>query len=185
MLKKMLFALVAIIIPVTLCAQEAQEPSKQPATKLEKFQEKTGEVLIRSYTEVGTIRGLGGVITVDAREFRVASNPKQRVTGIGITVKESGRLERLNTSFVDDDEINSLINGIEYISKITPAVTNLKNFEADYRTKGELRISVYNDSKGEISAVVSCGRIGKTQSFIKLGDLEELKKLILTAKSKL
>jgi len=43
MLKRILFVLIAIISPVILFAQESQEPSKKPTTKLEKFQEKTGK----------------------------------------------------------------------------------------------------------------------------------------------
>lgn len=163
---------------------EGEQP-KSPATKLEAFQARTGVVLIRGYTTVGVVSGRGGIVTVDARELRDASSPNSRATGISISVQETGRLERENTSYVDTDEIDSLLKGIEYIMKIGKDVTKLQNFEADYRTKGDLRITVYNDTKGQISAAVSSGRIGRTQAFIELRDLEELRKLILTAKARL
>lgn len=129
--------------------------------------------------------GARATVTVDAREFRDASNPNSRAAGIAIVVKESGRLERENTSFVDADEIDSLLKGIEYIAKIGKDVTKHENFEADYKTKGDLRISVYNDPSGKISAAVASGRIGRTRAFIQMRDLEELHKLITEAKAKL
>jgi hypothetical protein len=70
-------------------AQEQGEQPKPPATKLEAFQARTGVVLIRGYTKIGTIRGTGSTVTVDAREFRDASNPTSRATGIAIEVRET------------------------------------------------------------------------------------------------
>ena len=147
-------------------AQEQGEQPKPPATKLEAFQARTGVVLIRGYTEIGTIGGRSSTVTVTAREFRDASNPTSRATGIAIEVKEVGRLERQNTSFVDADEIDSLLKGIDYIAKIGKDITKHENFEVDYRTKGDLRIGVFNSGRsGNIHAVIASGRIGRTSAF--------------------
>jgi TRAP-type C4-dicarboxylate transport system substrate-binding protein len=95
-------------------------------------------------------------------------------------------LGRQNTSFVAADEIDSLLKGIDYIAKIGNDITKHENFEVDYRTKGDLRISVFNSSRsGNISAVIASGRIGRTQTFIGMRDLEEFRKLIDAAKAKL
>ena len=59
---------------LSLC-QEQGETRKTPATKLEAFQARTGAVLIRGYSTVGTLRGEGSDVSVDAREFRDGSNP--------------------------------------------------------------------------------------------------------------
>jgi hypothetical protein len=169
-----------------LPAKEQSEHSKPPATKLEAFQARTGVVVIRGYTSVGTVHGrFGSIVTVDAREFRDASNPKSRVAGISISVKAFRPLERENTSFVDAEEIDSLLKGIEYITKIGRDVTSLQKFEADYRTKGNLRITVFDNEKGEISASIESGPVGPTTAFIDLLELEAFRKLILEAKSKL
>ena len=179
-------ALVALLCTGTAFAQDQTEQKKAPATKLEAFQSRTGVVLIRGYSTVGSLRGMGGEVVVDAREFRDGSNPNSpRATGVSITVKENGRLERENMSYIDLDEIDSLLKGIEYISKVNNDVTKLALFEVDYRTKGDLRITVFNNAKGEVSAAISCGTIGRTQSFIKLTDLDKLREMISTAKSKL
>ena len=180
-----------IVISILICsavsfAQDQANPAKAPSTKLEAFQSRTGVVLIRGYSIVGTLIGEAGAVSVDAREFRDGSNPNSpKATGISITIKETGRLERENTSYIDIDEIDSLVKGIEYISKVTKDVTNLDQFEVDYRTKGDLRITVFNGTRGEISARVSSGTIGRTDTFIKLAELDKLRELILAAKAKL
>jgi hypothetical protein len=179
-------ALAVILCAGGAFAQVQTEQTKAPATKLEAFQSQTGIVLIRGYSTVGSLRSLSSEVVVDAREFRDGSNPNSpRATGVSITVKESGRLERENTSYIDLDEIDSLLKGIEYISKVTKDVTKLALFEVDYRTKGDLRITVFNSDRGDVSAAVSSGTIGRTRAFIKLTELEKLRGLIATAKSML
>src|SRR5690606_1670563 len=103
-------------------------------------------------------------------------------SGISITVKESGRLERENISFIDRDEIDSLLAGLDYISKVTKSATSLELFEADYRTKGDFTITVFNSKSGGLSAAVTSGRIGKTRAFLDIEDIQELRSLILKAK---
>lgn len=122
-------------VAVLAFAQETPDASKSPpATKLEAFSARTGIVLIKAFSTVGAVNGMG-TVTIDAREFRDASNPKLREYGIAIAVKESGRLERENTSYIDFDEIDSLLAGIEYISKIDNSITTMQEFEGEYRTK--------------------------------------------------
>lgn len=176
--------LVALLCAGAAFAQAQTEQTKAPATKLEAFQSRTGVVLIRGYSTVGTLRALGGQVVVNAREFRDGSTPNSpRATGVSITVKETGRLERENTSYIDLDEIDSLLKGIEYVSKVTKDATKLAQFEVDYRTKGDLRITVFNDLRGNVSAAISSGTIGRTQAFVSLTDLEQLRQLVATAKA--
>jgi hypothetical protein len=162
--------------------QQKESPAAPPATKLEAFSAKTGVVLIRGYSPIASINGLGSV-SIDAREFRDAGNPKLRVTGLSIEVKESGRLERESTSFVDYDEIDSLLQGIEYISKIDRNITPMKSFEAEYKTKGDFSITTFSEHNGDIGVAVSSGRFGKVSAYLKLSDLAKLGTLIQAGKT--
>ncbi len=179
------FALLAALATPAVAQQQAADAAAQqraaPSTKIEAFSAKTGVVMIKGFSTVGRIRGQG-IVSVDAREFRDASSPKTGVYGVAIEVKESGRLERETRSFIDQDEIDSLVSGIDYISKISKSVTIMKDFEAEYRTKGDFSITVFSDSTGGLSLAVASGRIGKTSVYLKLGDLDQLKALILEAK---
>lgn len=91
-------AWIAFTAAFLLCAPFAygQEQQPKPATKIEAFQAKIGVVLVRGFTEVGTIHGLGGDVTVDSREFRDAAIPASRITGVSIDIKETSRLERVS-----------------------------------------------------------------------------------------
>jgi len=61
----------------------------------------------------------------------------------------------------------------------------MNSFEAMYKTKGDFSITTFSDSKGEVSAAVSSGRIGRTTAYLSLADLGTLKSLIINAKQNL
>lgn len=173
----------ALFIGQGVWAQTAAPPSPpaEPATKIEAFSAKTGIVIIKGYSTVSRIYGQGEV-KVDAREVRDASNPGLAVYGLEIEVKESGRLERVSRSFIDLDEVDSLVRGLDYISKVTSAVTPLKNFEAQYRTKDDLAVTVYTGPAGQLSLAVESGRVVRVSAFFDLVNLERLKNHIVEAK---
>jgi hypothetical protein len=102
-----------------------------------------------------------------------------------IEVKESGRLERSDRSFIDYDEIDSLLKGIDYISKITSKATMLQRFEAIYKTKGNLTVVLFSGDLGKTQAAVRSGYIGPVNAFISVDKLAELRGLIIEAKQKL
>jgi len=164
----------------------AQQPAKaeEPKTKLESFQAKTGVVIIKGYSTVGRLTGQygGGSVEVQSREFKDATSGLS-IFGVTLTVKEGGRLETEERSFIDYDEIDSLIKGLDYVSKIDKSVTSLSSFEASYRTKGGLMITTFSDSStGGVNAAVTSGR---ADVFIKLEDLVKLRQLLIDAKSQL
>lgn len=180
-----IFLAVALAMPFFAYAQEQAEQSKAPpSTKLEAFSARTGIVVIKGYSSLGSVRGMGSV-SIDVREFRDASNPKSVQYGVAFEVKESGRLERENTSSIDEDEIDSLIRGLDYISKIGKEVTPFNEFEAHYKTKGDLSLIVFSGQGGEISFAVSSGRIGKTRAYLKLSDADRIRSLLNEAKSQI
>jgi hypothetical protein len=171
------------LLPTVNGYAQDQANAAKPSTKLEAFQAKTGIVIVRGYTTVGKIRAVGGEIVVDAREFRDASSPNTHVAGISVTVTNNTGVERENTSFIDADEIDSLLAGLDYISKATKDITKLAQFEAEYRTKGDFSVTVFNQSNGQLSVAISSGTIGRTSAYLKLADLPQLQKLISSAKS--
>jgi hypothetical protein len=163
--------------------QASPSAVSEPATKLEAFQSRTGIVRIKGYSEVATIKN----VSIDAWEFRDAANPASRAPGIVVEVKEYSSYgnSRENRAFVDADEIDSLLRGIDYISKAEKSVTKFSNFEAIYHTKGDLRITVFNNRNGKIQAAVDCGKIGKTTAFLELTELAKLRDAIALAQSQL
>lgn len=166
-------------------SQETNHPAKEPKTKLESFEARTGAVIIKGYSQIGKVGGSAGAsVTVDCRElFDAAANRKEY--GITIEVKEGPPLRRQNTTLIDYDEIDSLLKGIDFISKIDKSVTSLSNFEAIYVTKGDFRVFTFSSSEAKIRAGISSGRIGATSAYLSLDDLAKLRGFIAQAKEKL
>lgn len=163
-------------------AQQSATAEKEPKTKLEAFQAQTGAVVIKGYSGIGKISALGSVEVI-AMEFTDAATGKKQ-TGVAIEIKESGRLENTDRSFIDYDEVDSLVNGIDYISKATSDVTKLGQFEATYRTKGNFSATIFSSS-GKIDAAVKSGYIRPATAFLSLQQLGELRAIIVQAKQKL
>jgi hypothetical protein len=164
--------------------EQRPTPAKEPKTKLEAFEAKTGAVIIRGFTDIGTLRGqLGTSATVESREFTDASSGKKEF-GIAITVMQTAQYERKDTSYIDYDEIDSLLKGIEYISKIDKSVTSFERFEADYRTKGNLVVATFTETN-KVQAAVQSGQIGNVSAYYTLEQLSAFKDLIQRAKVKL
>ena len=179
---KKIMSILLLIFSINTYGQKLGETIPKNKTKLEQFSAKTGVVIIRGFREVGVIKGLyRTTLTVEVKEFlNVTDDAKQY--GITIeTFKENGNYDKEHTSFIDYDEIESLLKGIQYISKIDGSTTKLDSFQADYTTKGDLKISVFSSDKDIIAAVTS-GTIGGVATYLKLEDIPKLVELINKAK---
>lgn len=177
-------AFVALFSFATAFGQQKPDQAKEkPRTQLEAFAAETGAVIIKGFSDAGEVAGIGSV-EVDCQEFINASSGR-KTFGIAIKVTGSERLGGVDSSFIDYDEIPSLLTGIDYISKIQPSVTSLKNFEATYSTKGDFAITVFNNQFGNLSAAISSGRFRSARAHIAIEKLAELRALIAAAKDKL
>ena len=172
-------AFLSLAVPALSLAQPTGEAEK-PKTKLEAFVGQDGVVIIRGFSKVGEVKGqYGSLLVVESKEFTNAGTGK-REHGITVEVKESGRLERSHTSYVDFDEIPSLLKGLEYIGKVDKSSTALDQFQADYRTKGDLVVSTFS-AEGGTKVAVSSGMIGRTSAYLAFADLERIRELIQNA----
>jgi hypothetical protein len=165
------------------CTPAYPQATTESSTKLEAFAAQDGSVVIKGYAEIGEVGGAFGHVTVQALVLHnAATGAKQH--GITIDVKEGGRLEREDRTFLDYDEIDSLIKGIDYLSRLQNGVTELDNFEADYRTRGDLRIATFSSTSG-IRASIAAGRVSAVRAFLSLDELSKFRTLIVSAKTKL
>ncbi|TMN90058.1 MULTISPECIES: hypothetical protein [Pseudoalteromonas] len=177
-------AIVALLVPSAYAAN-LKDSVPKAKTKLEQFSAKTGVVLIRGFQKIGSAQGLYSTsVNIQSKEFtNVTDGSKQ----YGITIeafKENGKYDKQHTSFIDFDEINSLIQGIDYISKVKPDVTKFEDFQADYTTKGSLKISTFS-SGDKLMAAVTSGDIGGVAAYFNIEDLAKIKDLLLKAKKKI
>lgn len=101
-----------------------------------------------------------------------------------IDIQEAEKIDATDRSFIDYDEIEPLIQGLDFISKAKSDITKLTEFEATYKTKGTFSISTYSSS-GSIKVAVTSGYIRPVTAFISLEQLGKLRTTIVEAKQKL
>lgn len=123
----------------------------------------------------------GGTVEVAAVELQDRSNISKAL-GLVIEVKGSGELSQTNRFFIDHDEIESLLKGIDYISRVTAPTVPLKHFEAHYRTKGDFAIITFNQTDGTIGVSVSGGPLSSNNIFISTQDLNTLRNHVVAGK---
>lgn len=174
---------VLVIISTSATAQTAKQTESK--TKLESFEAKTGTVIVSGFTTAGEVRGgLRGGVTVEAVEFTDATSGT-KMSGIRIEVSQGDDIGTQSISFVDADEIDSLLKGIDYISKVDKSATKMNDFQADYKTRGDLTITTFSQSNGKIGTAIQSGNIGAARVFLKSDGLLNLRSLVVQAQSQI
>jgi hypothetical protein len=159
-------------------AAQLPAASPPPQTRLEQFQAKTGSVVIKGYTEVGTAAGkYGSTVTVSAMEFTDASSGAKQF-GITIDIKGTGQYPQKGTSYIDADEIESLLKGIDYIGAADKTVTKLARFEDTYRTKGDFAMTVFSSGSTGTMLAVESGRFSTARAYFDITELSKVRQLI-------
>lgn len=173
--------LIIALVALSVAARAQESRGTEPRTNLEAFAGRSGTVVLKGYTSVGKIKGLGDV-EITAMNFR-SGDGSEESSGILLEVSEPrpSSDREATRSFIDYEEIAGLLDGIDYIRKANQSVTKLENFEAIYRTKGGVWITVYNAAEGNRVAVQS-GRIGGQTATLELEHLDQLRALIVRAK---
>jgi hypothetical protein len=156
-------------------AQDANR-SPTPKTQLEAFSAKSGSVVIKGYSNGGSVEGFSGRVEITLMEFTDASLGKKQ-QGIVVEVTSSGSSSRKDRSYIDLDEIDGLIKGIEYIIKIDDSETKLPNWEATYSTKGDLKVTTYNDGR-KITAAISSGTYSPVRAYMNIEKLKEFREAL-------
>lgn len=175
-----------LLLLVSVCAAPAQGPPPPPEpeeflTRLEAALEKTGVVLVKGSTPVGTVNGLRGTAAVTCWEI-VDGGSGGRVYGLSVVIRDSERPEEEELAYVDYDELDPLLAGLEQILKLENTATKLARFEAQYRTRGELSFYRFNTPNGYGTAVAIRERRGP-RMVLRPAGLVEFRDLLESAKT--
>jgi len=156
-----------------------------PGTILETFEQQTNIILVKGFSLVGSFNVDNTTISVDSREANDVTHG-QKAYGILVEISraaETGGTVR-GALVVDYDELDSLANGIDYISKVTWGVTQLNGFEASYTTRSGFRVIAHSDRRQE--TVNTFVQFGDGPRMPATGDqLAQLRSLITQAKASL
>ena len=186
MLRLIVIAVAAVsgsLLTAPARAQETNACLPFPATKLEAFETNTDTVIIRATAPIGTVAAHGGGVAVRCREITDAGTG-HRESGVVIDIAYDAQLE--GTALVDYDELDSLLDGLEYLGKIDWSVTSLPDFSAVYTTKGGFRADARGSRRtGSIEFAVRSVRVNAPRLPLSRDQLGQLRSLIDQGKSKL
>ena len=156
-----------------------------PPTDLENFELQTNIILIRGFSLVGTLALGNCSLSVHANEDNDMTH-SQKAYGIVVEISragESGEPSRVPL-VVDYDELDSLANSLDYLSKVTWGVTQLNGFEASYKTKSGFRVIAHSDRRQQ--SIETSIQIGDGPKIPATTDqLQQIRSLITQAKSTL
>ena len=159
----------------------------EPRTKLEALEDRHSTVIIKGYTRITTVEVRG--VRIDAIEMRELGNVA-RAKGIAVVLtRDAGERSNDrpddNRAFIDYEEIDSLLNAIDAISRVDETATRLVGFEARYKTQGDLEIGVFRQTRSGTAVVIQTGICDRTTQTLTLDDLAKVKAMIQEAKSRL
>jgi hypothetical protein len=159
-------------------------------TNLEMIDRLQGSVVIKGFTRITTVEVRG--VRVDAVEMRqLAGQGSWRFKGVVLSLREAqpagDNRQRTEESraFIDYDEIDALLNAIDVMSRVDETATKLVGFEARYRTKGDLEIAVFRQTRSGNAVMLTTGICDRVTGTMSLDDLAKIKAMIQEAKSRL
>jgi hypothetical protein len=133
-MRSTLFLLTALCAMLPLAAT-AQSSTNAPATEIENFELQTDAVIVKGVSQIGSVATEAGTILVRCKESdNVTSGQKQYAIAITIENNQS-RMALL----VDYDELDTLIHGMDFLSKVTFNVTTMPAFDATITTRSGFR----------------------------------------------
>lgn len=183
-LGRLIRALFMLPLLAGVCAAQGPQPSPEPEeflTELEAALEKTGTVVVKGSTAVGSVGGVRGTASVTSWEI-VDARAGRRLYGVSVVIRDDEPAGREERAYVDYEEIDPLIAGLSDILKLENSATKLARFEAQYRTKGELSVFRFNTASGYGAAVSIGGRRGPRLVLRPTG-LVEFRDLLESAKA--
>jgi len=156
----------------------------EPRTKLEELESRYERVVTKGFTRYTTLIMRDVEVRLDAVEMKDTANAT-RALGFVIALRELGDKPRENRSFIDYEEIDRLIKGMEAASKVNETITKLAGFEARYRTLGDLEINVFRQTRTGTAASLTSGICDRVIALMTLDDLDKLRGYLIEAKGRL
>jgi hypothetical protein len=112
-------------------------------TEIGIFESQTGVVIVKGFGQVGSLSTGATVISVRCKESSSASSGHKDY-GIAVVIDAN---QWRGLAILDYDELDALLNGMDYLGKTTYNVTSLPGFEASFTTKSGLELIAHGDKQ--------------------------------------
>lgn len=153
-----------------------------PRTKLEELEDRYATALIKGFTQITTVDVRG--VRVDVVDLHDAGG-SARARGIVIVLREGGDRPNEGRAYIDYDEIERLVSGIDSVSTVNELESKFPGFEGRYRTFGDFEVSVFRQTARGTAARLSTGVCDQVTQSLTLDELAKVKAMIVEAKGRL
>lgn len=152
-------------------------------TELETFESQNGTVIVKGAGAVGSL-SVGAInVTVISKQSKDVTTGRKEY-GAAVEFQENNQPGA--RMVVDYDEMDSLLNGLNYLAQIDSTVTTLPTFAASYTTKSGFRVGAFTSQRrGAIQFFLQDRSINSARIFITAADLSQLRSLMQQAKQNL
>ncbi len=171
------------LLQMPVLAQDTNTYQNLPITRLEAVETNTGTVIVRATASIGSVSANGGTLAVKGRDFTDAGSGRREL-GISITISLGNQRE--DTLMIDYDELDSLLNGIDYLARVDWSVTSFPAFDALYTTKSGFRLVAFGGRRsGAIEYTARSVRSLWPSLPLSRDQLAQLRSLVEQARAKL
>ncbi len=152
-------------------------------TELESFEDQTGTVIVEGAGQVGSMSIGDMTVSVVSKESTDV-NTGHKEYGVAV---EMGQDNRYRVKMVVDyDEMDSLLNGLNYLGQISSNVSTLPTFVARYVTRSGLCIGAYtSERRGAIQYFLQDRSINSARILITSAQLAQFNSLMQQARKNL
>ena len=130
-----------VVLPLVAGAQVFS--TNLPATEIENFELQTGAVIVKGFSDVGSVTTEGGVVSVRSKESNNVWLGR-KMYGISVALDANQIHGYL---VVDYDELDSMIRALDYFGKISYDVSPMQGFDATFTTRSGLRIGAHTERR--------------------------------------
>jgi hypothetical protein len=162
-----------------------------PLTRVETLAASKGLVIIKGYSEPVILNGDdGSVLRLSAIDVRDGKDAR-RESGLVFSLRGAGGNDAETTAYVDRDEIDAMIDALDTLGKLDPAVAGMPNFEGTFRTRGDVVLANVDINGSRMLAIratrviPSAGEIGSANAIFRLSRLDELRRMLTDARDAL
>jgi hypothetical protein len=137
------FRAILIAVGCSLAFAGHAQDTNALKTEMGIFESQTGVVIIKGFGPVGSVSTGAAVISVRCKESASAATGHKDY-GIAVVIEANQWRE---SAIVDYDELDALLDGMDYLGKITFGVTALPGFEAGFTTKSGLQLIAFGNKQ--------------------------------------
>lgn len=159
-----------------------------PATKIEAVALRKGALILRGYSDVGSVQGDSSTLYVRAIEVTDKSKDEKRY-GLELSV-----VTQLRTvvSYLDDDDLDAFGEAIDSLGKLDNNATAMMSFDATFRTRSDLQVTSFVPNSGgrmialrAVQTLRPSGQLVWATAYFPLSQLQNIQQQLAAGKQAL